>query len=181
MLCSAIEGTAKVSCLPLTYEQYDHQAELIQVNVGVGERAAEGGIDDHEEHTAADSTERRLRSFKPVLDVPSDDLKHRDQQVGSFQRCREWGAASQSDSDSGKTERKEGSLDDGQSEFQNMPATHSSSGELNICGAASTGVHNKSLFPSAFKPILYHAKCSLLAVIETCPLSLPKVYLLCSS
>lgn len=86
MLCFAIEGTAKVSCLPLTYEQYDYKAELIQVNVRVGEGAAEGGVDDHEEHTAADSTEGRLCSFKPVLDVPSDNLKHREQQVASFQR-----------------------------------------------------------------------------------------------
>lgn len=123
MLCFAIEGTAKVSCLPLTYEQYDHKAELIQVNVRVGERAAEGGVDDHEEHTAADSTERRLRSFKPVLDVPSDNLKHRDQQVASFQRYREWDGASQSDSDSRKTERKESNLGDGHSGFQSIPAT----------------------------------------------------------
>lgn len=95
MLCFPIEGTAMVSRVPLTYEQYDHKAELIQVNVRVGERAAEGGVDDHEEHAAADSTERRLCSFKPVLDVPSDNLKHRDQQAASFQRYREWDWASQ--------------------------------------------------------------------------------------
>ena len=87
----------------LTYEQYENQTEFIQVDIWVRERVAEGCVDDHEEHTAADSTKRRLLSFKPVLDVSSDNLKHRDQQVASFQRWRELNWALQSDSDSRKT------------------------------------------------------------------------------
>lgn len=88
---------------PLTYKQYEDEAELIQVEVWVREGVTERGVDDHEEHAAADSTKRRFLSFKPILDVSSDDLQHREQQVASFQRCRESNGASQSDSDSRKT------------------------------------------------------------------------------
>lgn len=61
----------------------------------VGERVAEGGIDNHEEHAAADGTERGLLSLEPVLDVSADDLKHRDQQVATSLRFGEWNWASQ--------------------------------------------------------------------------------------
>lgn len=66
----------------------------------VGEGVAEGGVDDHEEYTAADGAERGLLSFEPVLDESADDLKHRHQQVASSLRGRKWNWASQSDSDS---------------------------------------------------------------------------------
>lgn len=47
----------------------------------VGEGVAEGGVDDHEEHTAADGPEGGLLPFQPVSDVSADDLEHRHQQV----------------------------------------------------------------------------------------------------
>ena len=106
--------------LRLTYEQHEEETELIQVDTWVRERVAEGCVDDHEEHTAADGTERRLLSLEPVLDVSPDNLKHTDQQVASFQRGSGW--ALQSDSDR-KTERKESNLDEGHSGFQSFPAT----------------------------------------------------------
>ena len=82
-----------------TYEQYDDEAEFIQVDVRVRERAAERRVDDQEEHAAADSAERRLRSFKPVLDVPSDNLKYRVNRWPLFRDAgMEWTAQSDSDS-----------------------------------------------------------------------------------
>lgn len=107
----------------LTYEHDYNQAKFIQVNIWIGESIAERRVDDHQEHRAADSTKWRLPPFKPVLDVPSDNLKHRNQQVASFPRCREPSWASQSESDSGKTQREESNLDDGHSGFQSFPAT----------------------------------------------------------
>lgn len=56
------------------YEQYEDEAEFVQVNVWVGESVTEGGVDDHEKHAAADHAERRFLPFEPVLDVSSDDL-----------------------------------------------------------------------------------------------------------
>lgn len=91
----------------LTYDQYENKAEFIQVNVWVRERVTECGVDDHEEHTAADSAKRWFLSFKPIFDVSSDNLKYRDQQVASFQRYTELNRALQNDSDSRKTYRKE--------------------------------------------------------------------------
>lgn len=70
----------------LTYEHYEHEAELIQVDVRARECVTECGVDDHEKHAAADSTKRRFLSFKPILDVSADNLKYRDQQVASFRR-----------------------------------------------------------------------------------------------
>lgn len=98
-----MRGWQGYSGFQLTYEQYEKKAEFIQVNIWVRECVTEGCVDDREEHAAADSTKRRLLSFEPILDVPSDDLKHRDQQVASFRRRRELNWASQSDSDSRKT------------------------------------------------------------------------------
>lgn len=88
---------------PLTYEQYEDEADCIEVNTRVRERVAERGIDDEEKHAAAGGAERRFLSLKPVLDVSPDNLKYREQQVASFQRCRVSSWASQSDSDSRKT------------------------------------------------------------------------------
>lgn len=107
----------------LTYEHYDDQAKFVKVDIWIGESITECGVDDHQEHTAADSAKWRLLPFKPVPDVSSDNLKHRNQQVASFQRCREPSWASQSESDSGKTQREESNLDDGHSGFQSFPAT----------------------------------------------------------
>lgn len=111
------------SRLPLTYEQYEDQAEFIQVDMWVGERVAEGGVDDHKEHAAADHAEGGLLSLQPVLDVSADNLKHRDQQVASSLRCREWNWASQNDSDSAKTEWEENNLDVGHNGLQSFPAS----------------------------------------------------------
>lgn len=163
--------------LQLTYEQYQKETEFIQVDTWVRECVTEGCVDDHEEHAAADGTKRRLLSFEPVLDVSSDNLKHRDQQVASFQGESGW--ASQSDSDSERQKGKRITWMRATVDFRASPPPHSSPGEFNICTAASNSVHNESVFSTAFKSILNHAKCSLLAVRETCPLSLPKVYLLC--
>ena len=163
--------------LRLTYEQYEEETEFIQVDTWVRERVAEGCVDDHEEHAAADSTKRRLLSLQPVLDVSSDNLKHRDQQVAFFQRESGW--ASQSDSDSERWEGKRTIWMRATVDFKASLPPCSSSGEFHICSAAFTSVRNDSIFSTAFKSILNHAKCSLLAVSETCPLSLPKVYLLC--
>ena len=131
--------TAGCPPLRLTYEQYEDEAELVQADVWVGESVTEGGVDDHEQHAAADHTEGRFLPLQPVLDVPPDDLKHRDQQVASALRRREWDWVSRSDSDSAKTEREENNLDAGLSGFQSFPAFHPSSGEFSICGATSTG------------------------------------------
>lgn len=142
LLHSAVEEARwQPGCPPLwlTYEQYEDEAEFVQVDVWVGEGVTEGGVDDHEQHTAADHTERRFLPLQPVLDVASDDLKHRDQQVASSLRCRRWNWASQSDSDSAKTEWEENNLDAGHSGFQSSPAFRSFSGEFSICGATSTG------------------------------------------
>lgn len=118
-----MRGWRGCSGFQLTYEQYENKAEFIQVNIWVRECVTERCVDDHEKHTAADSTERRLLSFKPVLDVSSDNLKYRDQQVASFRRRRELNWASQSDSDSRKTSREESNLDDGHGGFPSFPAT----------------------------------------------------------
>lgn len=78
----------------LTYENDYNQAKLIKVNVWIGKSITERCIDDHQEHTAANSTKRRLLSLKPLLDVSSDNLKHsrrrerKNQQVASFQRTQ---------------------------------------------------------------------------------------------
>lgn len=103
--------------LRLTYEQSRRppsdllmnstrrETEFIQVDTWVRECVTEGCVDDHEEHAAADGTKRRLLSFEPVLDVSSDNLKHTDQQVASFQGESGW--ASQSDSDSERQNGRE--------------------------------------------------------------------------
>lgn len=164
----------------LTYEQYDDEAEFVQVDVWVRESVTEGGVDDHEKHAAADHAERRFLPFEPVLDVSSDDLKHRDQQVVSSLRCRKWNWASQSDSDSTKTEWEENNLDDGRSGFQSFRAFPVFWGTQYLwCNFHWVSIMSE--FSSTFKSALNHAKCSLLAVTETCPLSLPQVYVLCYS
>lgn len=77
--------------LELTYENYDNQAKLIKVNIWIGESITECCVDDHQEHTAADSTKRRLLPLEPFLDVSSDNLKQmtkKNQQVASFQHTQ---------------------------------------------------------------------------------------------
>lgn len=63
VLLGRMRGWRGYFSFQLTYEQYENKAEFVQVDIWVGERVTEGCVDDHEEHTAADGTERRLLSF----------------------------------------------------------------------------------------------------------------------
>lgn len=73
------------------YEQYEDQAEFIQVDMWVGERVAEGGVDDHKEHAAADHAEGGLLSLQPVLDVSADDLSNNERHHNRHKKLRENG------------------------------------------------------------------------------------------
>lgn len=72
------------------YKNYYNQAELIKVNIWVGKSITERSVDDHQEHTAADSAKWRLPPFKPVLDVSSDNLSNNKGDYNSHKQLREY-------------------------------------------------------------------------------------------
>ena len=57
----------------LTDEDDQQQAGGVQLDVGVAEGVAEGGVDDHEEDGTADGAERRL---PPLQTLPEETTTH---------------------------------------------------------------------------------------------------------
>lgn len=72
------------------YEHYDDQAKFVKVDIWIGKSITECGVDDHQEHTAADSAKWRLLPFKPVPDVSSDNLSNNKGDYNSHKQLREY-------------------------------------------------------------------------------------------
>lgn len=58
----------------LTDEDDEEQAQMVQLNVGVGEGVAEGGVDYHEQNDAAHRPERRLPAVQTLSQEPPAHL-----------------------------------------------------------------------------------------------------------
>lgn len=85
--CGEEESQKHEAHLNRKYYEHDYnQAKLIQINIWIGESITERCVDDHQEHTAADSTKWRLLPFKPVLDVPSDNLSNNKRDYNSHKQ-----------------------------------------------------------------------------------------------
>lgn len=58
----------------LTDEDYDEQAEVVQLDVRVGEGVAEGGVNDHEQDDAAHRPEGKFPPLEPLPQKPTTNL-----------------------------------------------------------------------------------------------------------
>lgn len=59
----------------LTDEDDDEEADMVQLDVRVGERVAERGVDDHEQNDTAHRAKRRLPPLQPLPQEPPTHLK----------------------------------------------------------------------------------------------------------
>lgn len=67
----------------LTDEDDQQQADGVQLDVGVAEGVAEGGVDDHQKNGAADGAEGRL---SPLQEVPEEATTNLDADGGEGER-----------------------------------------------------------------------------------------------
>lgn len=159
----------------LTYEQYQRRLNL-SGDTWVRECVTEGCVDDHEEHAAADGTKRRLLSLSQSLMYLRTIWNTHSNRLPLF---RESGWASQSDSDSERQNGKRITWMRATVDSRASPPPHSSPGEFIsfVLQLPLASIMRVIYFQLHSNPILNHAKCSLLAVRETCPIASPKFIL----
>jgi len=75
----------------LTDEHQQQQAAGLQLGVGVAEGVTEGGVDDHEEHAAADGAERKLPALQALPEETAARLTQDQRHYHGHEELREDG------------------------------------------------------------------------------------------